>query len=126
MRIRNVLRSRRRESVTRQSKTIHKIRPFLEILEDRLAPAVQAVSLADPSLYAVGGGASSLNQPIREQTISNDGRFVAFVGGDNLAPGDANHMPDIYVRDLVNGTTTLVSMTPSGTSGNGNSINPMI
>src|SRR5262245_55522518 len=51
-----------------KSKTFPRVLPLLEVLEDRLAPAIQALSLADPSLYAVGGGASSLNQAIREQT----------------------------------------------------------
>ena len=53
-------------------------------------------------------------------TISADGRFVAFVTvADNLVVGDTNGTYDVFVRDLVNGTTERVSVDSSGAEGNG-------
>ena len=50
-----------------------------------------------------------------DQSMSGDGRFVAFVSGAaNLVPGDTNNEGDIFVRDLSKNTTTLVSVSSSG------------
>jgi WD40-like Beta Propeller Repeat len=52
-------------------------------------------------------------------SISSNGRFVAFVStASNLVPGDTNNAEDIFVRDLVAGTTELVSVRTNGTQGN--------
>ena len=62
----------------------------------------------------VQGNASS-NSP----SISADGRFVAFVStASNLVPGDTNGVEDIFVRDLVAGTTERVSLTSTGQQAN--------
>jgi Tol biopolymer transport system component len=55
-------------------------------------------------------------------SISADGSKVVFVGGiqDDFVAGDANRLPDIFVRDLKTGTTTLVSRNAAGTSGGNN------
>ena len=52
-------------------------------------------------------------------SISADGSKVVFVGGiqDDFVAGDGNRQPDIFVRDLRTGTTTLVSRNAAGTSG---------
>src|SRR5215475_6744709 len=43
--------------------------------------------------------------------ISANGRFVAFTSeATNLVPGDTNGFPDVFVRDLVTGTTSIVSI----------------
>jgi Tol biopolymer transport system component len=48
-------------------------------------------------------------------SLSADGRFVAFVSRSrNLAPGDANNVDDVFVRDRWSGRTTLVSSNASG------------
>jgi Tol biopolymer transport system component len=57
-------------------------------------------------------------------SIAAGGRFVAFTAGaGNLVPGDANGGPDVFVRDLVAGTTSVVTVGPDGlpadTSGGG-------
>ncbi|MDX2706604.1 S8 family serine peptidase [Streptomyces sp. PA03-6a] len=50
-----------------------------------------------------GDGAS------REQSVSADGRYVAFQSAaGNLVPGDTDGEPDVFVRDRQTGTTTLV------------------
>jgi Tol biopolymer transport system component len=56
--------------------------------------------------------------------ISADGTRVAFYSwSDNLTPG-ATLWQDVYLRDLVAGTTAQVSVTSSGALGNHNSFNP--
>ncbi|MEX2552735.1 MAG: hypothetical protein WD627_07025 [Actinomycetota bacterium] len=43
-------------------------------------------------------------------SISADGRWVAFVSDDpNLIPGDTNGYSDVFLRDLQEETTTLIS-----------------
>ncbi|MFF7680456.1 S8 family serine peptidase [Actinacidiphila glaucinigra] len=50
-----------------------------------------------------GDGAS------REQSVSADGRYVAFQSAaGNLVPGDTDGGLDVFVRDTLTGTTTLV------------------
>ncbi len=49
--------------------------------------------------------------------ISLDGRFVAFASSaEGLVPGDTNLVEDVFLRDVVAGTTTLVSHGPDGRS----------
>ncbi len=59
--------------------------------------------------------------------ISASGRYVAFVSSaTNLVPGDASTLADVFLRDLWTNTTTLVSATPAGTTGNARSHMPTI
>jgi Tol biopolymer transport system component len=52
-------------------------------------------------------------------SISADGRFVAFASdASNLVPDDTNHVRDMFVRDLVLGTTERVSVASDGTPQN--------
>ena len=52
-------------------------------------------------------------------SISADGRFVAFYSdASNLAPGDTNNAPDIFMRDLLTNTTTRLSVDSAGNQGN--------
>src|ERR1041384_2019171 len=61
-------------------------------------------------------------------SISADGRFVAFESpASDLLANDTNNASDIFVRDLVVGTTTLVSISANGVSpGNGASSWPVM
>lgn len=56
-----------------------------------------------------------------ESSISGDGRFVAFVSLTDLTPADTNGRWDVYLKDRVTGTTTLVSTDSAGRQGNGDS-----
>jgi Tol biopolymer transport system component len=48
-----------------------------------------------------------------EAVVSDDGRYAAFVSdATNLVPGDTNDMPDVFVRDFVDETTTRVNVGP--------------
>ena len=55
--------------------------------------------------------------------ISDSGRYVAFGSvASNLVAGDTNATEDIFVRDLVSGTTERVSVASDGTQGNAQSV----
>ncbi len=73
-------------------------------------------------------GTDGGNQMSRFPVISAGGQYVAFVSwASNLGHSDTNGISDIYVRDLIGGTTTLVSANASGTdAGNGWSNSPVI
>lgn len=52
--------------------------------------------------------------------ISSDGSFLCFQSESTaLAPGDVNGVTDVFVRSLSTGTTSLASMSDSGTPANG-------
>ncbi|MBI2924166.1 MAG: PD40 domain-containing protein [Verrucomicrobia bacterium] len=60
-----------------------------------------------------GGGNNSSTAPV----ISADGRYVVFKSrASNLVADDANGASDVFVRDLVAGTTLLVSVNRQGTA----------
>jgi Tol biopolymer transport system component len=61
-----------------------------------------------------------------EPSISADGRRVAFSSGAGLVPGDTNAARDVFVRDLVAGTTRRVSVSSSGAQAADQSLNPAI
>jgi Tol biopolymer transport system component len=55
-------------------------------------------------------------------SISDDGRYVAFVSdASNLVPDDTNGRRDVFVRDRTAATTARVSVSSSGEEGNHNS-----
>jgi Tol biopolymer transport system component len=58
---------------------------------------------------------------------SNGSRYTVFVSrSDGLIDDDNNSVDNIYVRDAVNNTTTLVSRATDGTAANGDSHDPAI
>ena len=51
------------------------------------------------------------NNASENPSISNDGRYVVFKSAaSNLVAGDNNNQPDIFLRDTVNSTTTLLPL----------------
>jgi Tol biopolymer transport system component len=81
-------------------------------IHDRLSGTTERVSVA------TGGAQGSLGS--RDSSVSADGRFVAF-GSDapNLVVSDNNFSTDVFVRDLLLGTTERVSVATSGAEGVG-------
>jgi len=60
-------------------------------------------------------GFGGANADAYSPSISSNGQFVAFVSAaSNLVPNDTNGAPDVFVRDLVSGVTTLVSTDSAG------------
>ena len=79
-------------------------------VHDRTTGTTVRVSVSSEEAQSPDGGHSP--------SISDDGRFVAFVSTSALIPEDANGAEDIYVRDLVAGTTERVSVSSTGEEGN--------
>ncbi|MCX8072468.1 MAG: hypothetical protein N3C12_08460 [Candidatus Binatia bacterium] len=69
---------------------------------------------------SVASDGSQANGHSTYAAISADGRWVAFQSeATNLIPADTNRVTDIFVRDLVNGTTErLCNVQPNGPSSN--------
>ncbi len=85
-----------------------------------LATGVTQCISVDPT-GQVGDGDSVIT------ALSVDGRLAVFHGGStNLVPGDTNFARDVFVRDLVAGTTTRVSVDSNGVQGNSSSTNGVI
>jgi Tol biopolymer transport system component len=74
---------------------------------------------ADVNLVSVNqSGADSASGSSEAWSLSPSGRFVVFAttAGD-LGPTDTNGLSDVYLRDLLTGTVTLVSANTAGTNG---------
>jgi Tol biopolymer transport system component len=86
-------------------------------VRDRVAHTTTLVSIR-----ADGKAAGNSRLP----SISGDGRYVAFVSsGGGIIPNDTAST-DVYVRDLVAGTTALASHTAAGAPAGGESTDPTI
>jgi Tol biopolymer transport system component len=80
-----------------------------------------AATLVSVNLAGTGGG----NGDSLPVAISTNGRYVLFESAaSDLVANDTNNAEDVFVRDLVNGTTALVSVNTNGWSGNGGSRDP--
>ena len=80
-------------------------------------------SLVSVNLTGTGGGDDN-SVPV---DLSTNGRYAAFQSSaSNLVAGDTNGATDIFVRDLVEGTTILVSVSTNGDVGNGASRNAVM
>lgn len=88
----------------------------------RSAPEEPATSRASVSTGSIEADGTSM-APV----LSADGRFVAFESAaEHLVEDDTNGAPDVFVRDLVRGTTTRVSESSGGTEGDGRSYDATI
>jgi Tol biopolymer transport system component len=71
---------------------------------------------------SVDSAGAQVSRESRLGDISADGRFVSFCSwAENLVPGDTNEHPDVFVRDLLTGRTTRVSVDSSGVQGDSDS-----
>jgi Tol biopolymer transport system component len=89
------------------------------------APGEASLRIAGTAPSASAAGSAGSYSP----RFSANGRFVVFVSrADNLVPNDYNgNRLDVFVRDLQENTTRLVSVNADGTgSGNSDSWNPVI
>jgi len=89
-------------------------------LRDLIEKTTARVSLSD-------GGQQS-NGASLTPAVSNGGQFVVFASqASNLVGSDNNGLQDVFVRDVVNATTTLISSNVARTdSANGSSWDPAI
>jgi len=71
-------------------------------LNDLVNNVIYTISVATNGL--TGNGAST------DLVMTPDGRYVAFISSaNNLVPNDTNNIPDVFVRDVLNGTTVCAS-----------------
>jgi Tol biopolymer transport system component len=64
---------------------------------------------------------------VQEARISDDGRYVVFESASGvLVPGDTNFVRDIFVRDMLLGTTERLSVGPAGEQLLGESRTPVL
>ena len=60
-------------------------------------------------------------------SVSNDGRWVAFVSdANNLVADDSNEVADVFLRDVESGTTTRVNVAADGSEADGASQSAVI
>lgn len=82
----------------------------------------RVTSLVSVSLSGQAGNGAS-NWP----SVSATGRFIAFGSfASDLVPGDTNGATDVFVRDMVVGSTTRLSLSSSGRQGDSASFDPSI
>ncbi len=85
--------------------------PCFERLEARHLLAVDLVSVTPPPASPLAGNDYSSNP-----AISANGRFIAFQSyASDLVATDTNVRQDVFVRDLLVGTTALISVNADGT-----------
>ncbi|HWF19240.1 MAG TPA: hypothetical protein VG754_08230, partial [Verrucomicrobiae bacterium] len=83
-------------------------------LRDRTNGTTMLVSV---NLAGTGGGSGGDSFPV---DISTNGQYVLFESSaTNLVPGVNNHFNNVFIRDVVNGLTSLVTVNTNGMSGNG-------
>ncbi len=79
--------------------------------------ATRAVQIVGVNSNGAPGNGSSF-----EAAVSADGRYVVFYStSSDLVPNDNNQNGDVFLRDLVAGTTQLISITCNG-GGSGNNL----
>ena len=97
--------------------SFHSLNVFLR---DR---ASNTTTLVTGNLSSTGGG----NGNSMLGHVSTNGQFVVFQSdASNLVSNDTNGVTDIFVRDLLAGTTVLVSVSTNGGSANGASTDPVM
>ncbi|MFI2710429.1 hypothetical protein ACH495_09905 [Micromonospora sp. NPDC018662] len=90
-------------------------------VRDRLLGTTTRVSVSSAGVQ--GNGPSGFTSSM----ISGNGRYAIFYSAaSNLVPGDTNGVADIFVRDLLLGVTSRVSVSSAGVQGNGDSSGPAI
>lgn len=88
-------------------------------IRDLQAETTARVSVASDGSQANGGSNWSC--------ITSNGRYVAFdSAASNLVLGDTNNSPDVFVRDLLTGSTVLASWSWNGAQANMGAVNPAI
>ncbi len=81
-------------------------------VHDLLAGTTTRISTDSSGTQASGGESAS-------PSISADGRYIAFKSAaTNLVEGDTNTKTDVFVRDMIKGTTTRVNTDSNGIQAN--------
>ncbi len=92
-------------------------RDYDVFVRDFSTGTIEMTSVRAPSLPSLAPNGPSL---LAASPVSADGRFITFTSeADNLVPGDTNGLGDVFVRDLVAGTTLLASLSTNGAGADG-------
>jgi Tol biopolymer transport system component len=103
-------------------------------LSDGAQPGVTNIYLRDTKTgttilvsRATGADGAGADGDSASPAISPAGRYVAFESAaDDLSPDDDNAVLNVFVRDTLANTTTLVSRAADGTGANGDSSHPSV
>jgi len=88
---------------------------------------VRDISAGTTTRVSVGNGGIEGNNTSCCSSISNDGRYSVFNStATNFFTGDSNNNYDVFLRDTVSNTTTLISVSSSGVQGDGLNSSPFI
>jgi Tol biopolymer transport system component len=90
-------------------------------------PEVRTVSLIAKDLWSgattsVTTGIPELSSWLQTSSLSGDGRYVAFANdAADVVPGDTNQQSDVFILDMLGGSTARVSVDRFGQQANGRS-----
>jgi hypothetical protein len=88
---------------------------------------VRDLQLGTTAVASVATNGGQANGRSFDSVMTPDGHYVAFASfATNLVPGDSHLFADVFVRDMVAGTTTLVSVGAAGLAGNTTMATPQI
>lgn len=88
---------------------------------------VRDIGAGTTERVSVGLGGADPDGPSSHASLSADGRLVVFESSaTNLVPGDVNGTADVFLRDRLAGTTTLLTLTPGGQQSQGDGRSPRI
>ena len=114
----------------RRSIAVAVVAAALAMLLPAQAPAADAgatLLLSRPSGLGALPSASTSSNSSNARTVSGDGRFVVFASqSDGLSQADDDEIQNVFLRDTVAGTTTLISRATGGAAANNNSQTPTI
>lgn len=95
-------------------------------VRDLLTNKTTLVSAGDPSCAASKCGHANLDASAVAGGVADEGNRVFFVSFEQLSSQDGDEGPDLYVRDLEAGTTTLVSAPAPSCVGCGGGTKPVV
>lgn len=82
---------------------------------DRQTSTTSRVSVSSEGVQINNGGQLGTGVYAESPSISADGRYVAFLStATDLVPDDTNRGADVFVHDRESGTTSRVSVSPTG------------
>jgi Tol biopolymer transport system component len=92
--------------------------------DDSLQPKILRRDLQSGQTVLVSVPASGTStdaySELHPRGMSSDGRYIAFTSAaSNMVSGDTNDAHDVFLRDVVAGTTTRISLRPGGVEASG-------
>lgn len=96
---------------------------LLSLLLSVLLPATMLAQVYPVDVVSVTAGGVFGNGPSEKPAISHDGGYMSYLSyASNLVPADGNTNPDVYLKNLATGETSLVSVSAAGGASNASSV----